>query len=125
MRRVNKLARKPEVGKTQDSWRRSLIQAIGLEQVVKNLLPGPFIPFLQFSYMTLHIPRAYKSQQTTRLLDLSSLKHIHILINGKNMVSLHAIEKHKSLNVLSVLLTTNSSLKRQHIYSFHQKLPNL
>lgn len=41
------------------------------------------------------------------------------------MVSLHAIEKHKSLNGLSVLLTTNSSLKRQRIDFFSSKVAKL
>lgn len=40
-----------EVGKTQETRRRSLLQAKELKKVVKILLPGPFIPYLQFSYI--------------------------------------------------------------------------
>lgn len=81
---------------------------------------------MQFSYIPdSPYPQGIQIIANNPIVESVSLKHIHILINGKKMVSLHAIEKRESLNGLSVRITTNFSLKRQHIDSFHQKLPNL
>lgn len=91
------------------------------------LLGTFFILYLQFSDIpdSPYPPGHTNHSKQPDCWNLSPLKHIHILINGKKMVSLRAVEKNKSRNALSVLLTTNSSLKRQHIDSSHQKLPNL